>query len=325
MRNLTQINFTIAALLFAATTIVASCDKNDENTNNAAGTPGAVQNFTAIAGDGQVSLTWEEPSDDGGEEVIGYEITADNWTNKVTKSLFERSHIYLDLTNGTEYTFKVRAENVNGTGAESTAKATPKAGSLPESVVINGVEWATRNVDAPGTFAATPYDAGMLYNWDSSVAWSSADPVTSIPAGLTWGNYTFNLKDIWNGTEICPQGYRLPTMTEIDALLDQDKVKRTWVNSTAGRLGGCTFTDKTSGNSIFMPDTPARGANDSKIVKNLGTYWLANQCDLFQNINDMYGAYLVAIEGDAELNTTFIIVRSETKRDALTVRPVKAN
>jgi hypothetical protein len=48
------------------------------------------------------------------------------------------------LTNGTEYTFKVRAANANGAGAESTAKATPQtlssgplgAWSLPANLKV---------------------------------------------------------------------------------------------------------------------------------------------------------------------------------------------
>jgi len=36
-------------------------------------------------------------------------------------------------------------------------------------VVINGVKWATRNVDKPGTFVANPEDFGMLYQWNRRV------------------------------------------------------------------------------------------------------------------------------------------------------------
>lgn len=32
-----------------------------------------------------------------------------------------------------------------------------------EGVEINGLIWATRNVDAPGTFAKNPEDYGMYY------------------------------------------------------------------------------------------------------------------------------------------------------------------
>jgi len=33
-----------------------------------------------------------------------------------------------------------------------------------EGVIIDGVKWATRNVDVPGTFASSPEAPGMFYN-----------------------------------------------------------------------------------------------------------------------------------------------------------------
>ncbi|MDR1809513.1 MAG: hypothetical protein LBR34_03800, partial [Prevotella sp.] len=55
-------------------------------------------------------------------------------------------------------------------------------------VVINGVRWATRNVDAPGTFAATPESAGMFYQWNRSLGWSSSNPLVNSNGGTTWDN-----------------------------------------------------------------------------------------------------------------------------------------
>jgi hypothetical protein len=118
---------TIVACL-AATTLFSGCDKED-GPNNGTEKPDAVMNLTATAGNAQISLAWDAPSENGGEEITGYEVTADNWANKVTKTASERSHTYTGLTNGTEYTFKVRAVNANGAGAESAAKATPTASS----------------------------------------------------------------------------------------------------------------------------------------------------------------------------------------------------
>jgi hypothetical protein len=121
-------NVTTMLALFAATVVFASCEP-EENPDNGAGKPEAVMNLTATAGNGQVSLAWEEPSDNGGEEITAYELTADNWANKVNKSASELSHTYTGLTNGTQYTFKVRAVNANGAGAETSVKATPTVGS----------------------------------------------------------------------------------------------------------------------------------------------------------------------------------------------------
>ena len=100
--------------------------------------PAAVVNFTATAGDKQVSLAWDAPANDGGSAITGYEVTMNNWANKVTKTASERSHIYTGLTNGTEYTFKVRAVNAKGAGAESEKKATPNDDEEPN----DDTEWS---------------------------------------------------------------------------------------------------------------------------------------------------------------------------------------
>ena len=34
-----------------------------------------------------------------------------------------------------------------------------------KGVEINGIRWATQNVDKPGTFVLNPEDLGMFYQW----------------------------------------------------------------------------------------------------------------------------------------------------------------
>jgi len=148
-RNFSLRNVIATAICLAGMMMFSGCDKDngDDNGNgNATGTPKAVMNFTAKAGDGQVSLSWNAPSDNGGSEITGYEVTMDNWANKETKTASQLSHTYNGLTNDTQYTFKVRAINAKGAGAESTATATPTAGGgggavydlalLPENVSV---------------------------------------------------------------------------------------------------------------------------------------------------------------------------------------------
>ena len=38
-------------------------------------------------------------------------------------------------------------------------------------VMIGGIRWATRNVNAPGTFATNPEDFGMYYQWNRRQGW----------------------------------------------------------------------------------------------------------------------------------------------------------
>ena len=55
-------------------------------------------------------------------------------------------------------------------------------------VVINGVKWATRNVDIPGTFAANPEDAGMFYQWNRKIGWTCGEPMINSNGGTMWDN-----------------------------------------------------------------------------------------------------------------------------------------
>ena len=109
--------------------------------------PDAPTGLTAVAGNGEVTLTWTAPLDKGGSAVTGYEVhrsDTDTWTDVGNVT----SHAVTGLANGTEYTFKVRAVNDVGAGAASgPASATPNrapgyaapavARSVPENSPAN--------------------------------------------------------------------------------------------------------------------------------------------------------------------------------------------
>jgi len=80
--------------------------------------------------------------------------------------------------------------NVNATfnGQTSSCIVTIYDVFSKEGVTINGVTWATRNVNAPGTFAEKGSDAGMLYQWNRRIGWSSTKPLTSSPSGHSWNS-----------------------------------------------------------------------------------------------------------------------------------------
>ena len=125
-----------------------------------------------------------------------------------------------------------------------TVKNIPLPG-YDEGVIINGVKWATRNVASPGTFANKPEDAGMIYQWNRKVAWTATGNVagwdSSYPVGDTWEE----------ASDPSPAGWRVPTFGEIESLLDAENVNREW--TTEKGINGMRFTDKSAGNSIFLP------------------------------------------------------------------------
>jgi len=57
-------------------------------------------------------------------------------------------------------------------------------------VVINGVRWATRNVDAPGTFAFSPYEPGMLYQWNRRMGWLAIPTGGGFQGVVGWDSST---------------------------------------------------------------------------------------------------------------------------------------
>ncbi|MGG1555351.1 S-layer homology domain-containing protein [Paenibacillus ferrarius] len=88
--------------------------------------PGRPQSFTAVAGDGQVTLSWRTPSENGGSGIAKYEVSKDNgnsWMDADTQV----GHIFTGLTNGTVYAFKVRAVNSVGSGLSADVQASPAA------------------------------------------------------------------------------------------------------------------------------------------------------------------------------------------------------
>jgi len=136
-----------------------------------------------------------------------------------------------------------------------------------EGVIINGVKWATRNVDKPGTFAAKPEDAGMFYQWNRKKAWTVTGNVTNwnatTPEGDTWEK----------ANDPSPTGWRVPTLVEIESLFDADKVNNKWV--TQNGVKGRKFTDKATGASIFLPVVGFRSHRDGTLddAGSYGNYW----------------------------------------------------
>jgi len=133
-------------------------------------------------------------------------------------------------------------------------------------VVINGVKWATRNVDKPGAFAAKPEDAGMFYQWNRKAAWATTSDVTGWDSTISNG-------DTWEkANDPSPAGWRVPTNDEIQKLLDTDKVKDDW--TTQNGINGRKFTDIATGKTLFLPAVGYRH-NDGTLdfAGWYGEYW----------------------------------------------------
>ncbi len=135
--------------------------------------PGAPTSLRATAGDGQATLNWMAPGNDGGAAITRYEYRyctgasctmADNWTDTGGAGT---SHTVINLTNDTAYTLEVRAANIVGEGAASN-----QIGVTPVAPPSNAAPTAADNTvtideDITHTFAATEFNFSDTDNGDS--------------------------------------------------------------------------------------------------------------------------------------------------------------
>lgn len=116
-------------------------------------------------------------------------------------------------------------------------------------VVINGITWATRNVDAPGTFAESPESTGMYYPWNSKkgIRWLDGSLPKDLIEFVTEETFKTNETPEWKSSKNpCPRGWRVPTNAELQSLIDAG-----WKWSQRNNISGLTFGSGAS--SIFLP------------------------------------------------------------------------
>src|SRR6476661_2257175 len=71
--------------------------------------PSPPTGLTAVAGNGQVSLSWSPPTSNGGAAIIGYDVFQGG--SAVSGLVGGTSYTVTGLTNGTTYSFTVDAVN----------------------------------------------------------------------------------------------------------------------------------------------------------------------------------------------------------------------
>ena len=241
-----------------------------------AGAPGAPTNLRATAGDGQVSLSWTAPSDNGGEPITGYEYQvnsqslsdSDGWTatggRQTTVTVYALSDGTTALTNGTTYYFRVRA--VNDLGCSDTETAGCGQASLEESATPFGrpattvslataafgdrrvtLTWSTNPTppapaDELSGFQYRQKAGGGYGNW-IDVRNSSASTITHVVAGLTNGmTYTFQVRAVnssgggLGSNELSAVPSTTPGAPTLTATAGDEQVTLTWTRPDDGGM-----------------------------------------------------------------------------------------
>ena len=161
--------------------------------------PDAPQDFKALAGNMQVTLSWSAPAFNGGSAITGYQVSSNSGTTWVNASN-NTGHTFTGLTNGVEYSFKVRAVNVAGNGAEASASAMP---FLAVTEIIDVPSSATIGVALALTGTVVPSDATMqAIVWSVSSAGTTGAVISGNTLYVTMEGTVLILATIKDGLEI---------------------------------------------------------------------------------------------------------------------------
>lgn len=251
--------------------------------------------FTMPAEDVNIDAQFEEVIPDGCLVTVsnprGGTITATDADGNSVDYVVEGTEVFLSIETKTNYTFQTwtltGATPKDATSTQTsfimpnnevtvTAELTYEGGDIPdgETVVINGVTWATANVDIPGTFAASPTDMGLLFQFNRITGYSTEGNTAYDAGGETdfmW-NATGDASNTWDSSnDPCPDGYRVPTADELRTLTDAANVDCLYDGV------GATFTDKNTGAIMYLPGGVERNSSSGNLWNPAWcAYWSAN-------------------------------------------------
>lgn len=163
-------------------------------------TPGAPAGVTAVRGDREATVAWQEPVDSGETPITSYVVTTTPGGGSVTVGGDQRTAVVPDLVNGTVYTFTVAAVNAQGQGpaSDSSAAVTPAGrpgvpGDLKAMANCYATIWVTW--DAPADTGGIPLTGFEVTAWPigKSVTVGPAEidaAITELTPGMA---YTFTV------------------------------------------------------------------------------------------------------------------------------------
>jgi len=158
--------------------------------------PGSPLNLTASAGNGEVTLNWDSPLDDGGSWVTNYTIYRGTVSGEEVFLVKANvlTHVDIGLTNGVTYYYKVAAVNSVGEGTNSTEVSATPTNQIPtcdvtaplSGVTIAGtynVTGTAKDTDGEVERVEVRIDDGPWIPANGTTTWIHEWDTTDVPEG----------------------------------------------------------------------------------------------------------------------------------------------
>jgi hypothetical protein len=186
LTNGTPVTFTVVATNAIGSS--SSSSASSSVTPSAGSAPGAPTGVTAIAGNGQVTVSWTAPASNGGSAITGYTVTPSSGSSVTVGDIL--TTVITGLTNGTPVTFTVVATNAIGTSSASTASSSVTPASAPGAptgvTVSAGTNSVTISWNAPASTGGSAI-TGYTITPSSGNIVTVGNILTTTITGLTAG------------------------------------------------------------------------------------------------------------------------------------------
>jgi len=190
-------NGTLYNIRVTALNVVGAGPVSEVTTGTPKGAPSAPNAPTGNGNNGGAFITWSAPTNNGApitDYEIQYRAGSGSWISFVDEVTSATAATVSGLTNGTAYTFQVRAINSQGSGEWSAASASITPATVPDAPTLTAV--TAPNPNQPGKLAIT-FTAGA--NGGSAITGYEF----SINDGATWspllGTSNLSISDLTNG------------------------------------------------------------------------------------------------------------------------------
>ena len=201
--------------------------------------PTAPANLIATPGDGEVTLTWDDPPVDEKSSTDGYKVSYNGFDSHGSTN--KPSYTAPSLVNGTTYSFEVRANNSAGDSLSSEVKEETPLFAAPKGLQASpGGRQVTLTWDDPGNDDISGYevssDNGANY---TPISGSDADTTEHTVTGLTGGTErTFAVRAVHGVAATVKQTPLFASPADLTVLVGDQQITLNWTNPVNSAISG---------------------------------------------------------------------------------------